>query len=155
MSFPMVTLPSLYHSSILIIISSGSLQKFPGDLLTSTYYNPSNHADILARTEVERRGRYIALLGAPASIGVLYPDLVLLVKQCLKNIPDQRPSTDELLATLQRMKVEVEGEYGGPMRLDIVRVRLAKEVKLKDRRIGELTQLQVRTKVIMKEALTS
>ena len=74
---------------------------------------------------------------------MLYPDLVQLVKQCLQNIPDQRPSTDELLATLQRMKVEVEGEYGGPMRLDMVRVRLAKEVKLKDRRIGELTQLQV------------
>ena len=122
---------------------SASLQKFPGDLLTSTYYNPSNRAVILARTEVERRGRYIALLEAPASIGVLYPDLVQLVKQCLQNIPDQRPSTDELLATLQRMKVEVEGEYGGPMRLDMVRVRLAKEVKLKDRRIGELTQLQV------------
>ena len=74
---------------------------------------------------------------------MLYPDLVTLVKQCLQNIQDQRPSTDELLATLQRMKVEVEGEYGGPMRLDMVRVRLAKEVKLKDRRIGELTQLQV------------
>ena len=122
---------------------SASLQKFPGDLLTSTYYNPSNRAVILARTEVERRGRYIALLEAPAPIGVLYPDLVQLVKQCLQNIPDQRPSTDELLATLQRMKVEVEGEYGGPMRLDMVRVRLAKEVKMKDRRIGELTQLQV------------
>ena len=122
---------------------SGSLQKFPGDLLTSTYYHPSNRADILARTEVERRGRYIALLEAPALLGVLYPDLVQLVKQCLQNIPDQRPGADELLATLQRMKVEVEGEYGVPMSLDIVRVRLAKEVKLKDRRIGELTQLQV------------
>ena len=117
---------------------SASLQKFPGDLLTSTYYDPSNCAAILARTEVERRGRYIALLEAPAPIGVLYPDLVQLVKQCLQNIPDQRPSTDELLATLQRMKVEVEGEYGGPMRLDMVRVRLAKEVKLKDRRIEQL-----------------
>ena len=74
---------------------------------------------------------------------MLYPDLVQLVKQCLQNIPDQRPSTDELLATLQRMKVEVEGEYGGPVKLDMVRVRLAKEVKLKDGRIGELTQLQV------------
>ena len=65
------------------------------------------------------------------------------MKQCLHNVPRQRPSTDELLATLQRMKVEVEGEYGGPVKLDMVRVRLAKEVKLKDRRIGELTQLQV------------
>ena len=122
---------------------SGYLQKFPGDLLTSTYYHPSNRAVILARTEVERRGQYIASLEAPSSIGVLYPDLVQLVKQCLHNGPDQRPSTDELLATLQRMKVEVEGEYGGPMRLDMVRVQLSKEVKLKDKRIEELVQLQV------------
>jgi hypothetical protein len=42
------------------------------------------------------------------------------------------------------MKVEVEGEYGGPVRLDMVRVRLAKEVKVKERRIEELTQQQVR-----------
>ena len=40
--------------------------------------------------------------------------------------------------------MEVEGEYGGiPIRLDMVRVRLAKEVKMKDRRIEELTQHQV------------
>ena len=39
--------------------------------------------------------------------------------------------------------MEVEGEYGGPIRLDMVRVRLAKEVKMKERRIEELTQQQV------------
>ena len=67
---------------------------------------------------------------------MLHSSLVHLVKQCLQNIPGQRPSIDELLAILQGMKVEVEGEYGGPIRLDMVRVRLAKEVK-------ELTQKQV------------
>ena len=96
---------------------------------------------ICGRSELERRGKYIELL--ESFINPLHPGFVQLVKQCLHNVPRQRPSTDELLATLQRMKVEVEGEYGGPMRLDMVRVRLAKEVKLKDRRIGELTQLQV------------
>ena len=96
---------------------------------------------IRGRSELERRGRYVELL--ESFINPLHPALVQLVKQCLHNVPRQRPSTDELLATLQRMKVEVEGEYGGPVKLDMVRVRLAKEVKLKDRRIGELTQLQV------------
>ena len=96
---------------------------------------------IRGRSELERRGRYIELL--ESLINPLHPALVQLVKQCLHNDPRQRPSTDELLATLQRVKAEVEGEYGGPMRLDMVRVRLAKEVKLKDRRIRELTQLQV------------
>ena len=119
------------------------LKKFPGDLLTSTFYDPDNLAIIQARTEVERRGEYIELV--EAHIGVLYPNFVQLVKQCLQNIPNQRPSTDELLATLQRMKVEVEGEYGGsPIRLDMVRVRLAKEVKSNEQRIRELTQQQVR-----------
>ncbi len=38
----------------------------------------------------------------------------------------------------------MEGEYGGgAIRLDLARVRLAKEVKDKDRRIEELTQQQV------------
>ena len=75
---------------------------------------------------------------------MLYPNLVLLVKHCLQDIPDQRPSTDELLVTLQRMKVEVEGKYGGsPIKLDMVRVRLAKEVKSKDEHIKELVQHQV------------
>ena len=96
---------------------------------------------ICGRSELERRGRYIELL--ESLINPLHPPLVQLVKQCLHNIPRQRPSTDELLATLQRMKVEVEGEYGGPMRLDMVRVRLAKEVKIKDRIIGGLTRQQV------------
>ena len=72
-----------------------------------------------------------------------HPALIQLVKQCLHNVPNQRPSTDELLATLQSMKVKVEGEYGGPIRLDMVRVRLAKEVKLNEQRIRELTQQQV------------
>ena len=73
-------------------------------------------------------------------INPLHPVLVQLVKQCLTNDPQQRPNTDELLTRLQRMKEEVEGEYGGPVRLDMVRVRLAKEVKIKDRRIEELVR---------------
>ena len=96
---------------------------------------------ICGRSELERRGRYVDLL--ESFLHPLHPALVQLVKRCLHNVPQQRPSTDELLATLQMMKVGMEGEYGGPMRLDMVRVRLAKEVKLRDRRIGELTQVQV------------
>ena len=115
------------------------MQRFPGDLLPSTFYNDNGF--IQPRTEVQRREQYIELL--EAHIGVLYPNLVLLVRQCLQDIPDQRPSTDELLSTLQRMKVEVEGEYGGPFKLDMVRVRLAKEVKANVTQIEELVQHQV------------
>ena len=72
----------------------------------------------------------------------LYPALVQLIKQCLLNAPDKRPSTDELLTRLQRMRSEMEGAQGGsPMNVDImVRVRMAKELNMKDRQIEELTE---------------
>ena len=116
------------------------MQKFPGDLLPSTFPDPENLGAVQGRTEVERRKKYIDLL----ELGVLcsnHPSLIQLVKQCLHNVPNERPNTDELLIMLQRMKVEVEGEYGGsPIRLDMLRVKLAKEVKMKER---ELTRLRV------------
>ena len=83
---------------------------------------------------------YIDLLESQISSN--HPALVQLVKQCLHNDPRQRPSTDELLATLQRMKVEVEGEYGIQIRLDMEKLRLAKEVK-------ELKQQQVYIILVM------
>ena len=90
---------------------------------------------------MERRERYIAILESEQLRSG--PALVELVKQCLHNAPQQRPSTEEVLALLQGMRAEVEGEYGGPVRLDMVRVRLAKEGKRKDRSLEELTQQQV------------
>ena len=74
-----------------------------------------------------------------------HPALVGLVKQCLHNAPHERPSTEVVLGRLRRLRVEVEGEYGGSgMNLDIiVRVRVAKEMKTKDARIEELTHQQV------------
>lgn len=55
-------------------------------------------------------------------ISTFHPSLVDLVKQCLQNVPDQRPNTDEVLAILQRMKVEVEGVYGdGFIKLDMAK----------------------------------
>ena len=86
---------------------------------------------------------YIQLL--EGKISTEHPALVELVKQCLLNEPRARPSTEELLARLQGMRAEVEGVYGRglPIRLDMVRVRLAKEVREMSRRMEELTQQQV------------
>ena len=87
---------------------------------------------------MERREQYIDQL---ESFCLKHPNLIQLVKQCLNNVPNERPNTDQLLTTLQAMKVEVEGEYGyNLIRLDMVRVRLA---KVKDWKIEELTQQQV------------
>jgi hypothetical protein len=91
---------------------------------------------IRGRSELERREQYIEVLDG--AIGLLHPSLVQLVKQCLHNAPHERPNTDNLLARLQRMKVEVEGEYGGDVvKVDVNRIKLAKEVK-------KLTQQLVR-----------
>ena len=73
-----------------------------------------------------------------------HPTLVHLVKQCLHNVPCERPNIEALLTALQGMRVEMEGEYGGPFKLDMVRLRTIREMKLKDRRIAELTQQQVK-----------
>jgi hypothetical protein len=77
---------------------------------------------------LERREQYIEAL--EGVVGYLHPALVELVKQCLHNAPRERPNTDDLLARLQRMKAEVEGEYGGGVvKVDINRIKLAKKVK--------------------------
>lgn len=94
--------------------------------------------EIRGRTELECRGQYIDLM--EAQIISRHPSLANLIKQCLHNAPHQRPTTDNLLMILQDMKEEVEGEYGGPFKLDMVRVKLVKEVKIKERRIEELTR---------------
>ena len=73
----------------------------------------------------------------------IHPALVELVKQCLHNNPRQRPSTDDLLTRLQGMRAAVEGGYGGTFKLDMVRIKLAKEVEEKNITIEELTQQQV------------
>ncbi len=85
---------------------------------------------------------YIKLL---ESIISAHPALVEVVEQCLHNDPRERPSTLELLTIMQGMRMEVDGQYvdSHPIKLDMVRVRLAKEVREKARRMEELTQQQV------------
>ena len=75
-------------------------------------------------------------------MGRYHPALVELVKECLNNDPDRRPTTDDLLARLQRMREEVE-EGGGAVRFDMSKMKLLKEAKIKDKQIEELTQRQV------------
>ncbi len=76
-----------------------------------------------------------------AQVGPLLPihNLVQLVKQCLHNAPDLRPTTDEVLGSLEGMRVEVEGVYGGSLvKLDMGKVLLAKEMRMKDKRLEEM-----------------
>lgn len=108
-----------------------TLQRFPGSLLP-----PSPNATSQTRNELQRRKKYVALL--EAHIGGILPTLVELVKECLSDAAHQRPGTDDLLDRLQRMRKEVEGEYSvGIVSLDLSRLRLAKELRRKDKLLQE------------------
>ena len=46
---------------------------------------------------------------------------VVLMKQCLHNSPARRPTTEQLVATLEGMRADIEGPYGAIARADAVR----------------------------------
>ena len=111
---------------------------FPGELLSSTYPNPSNPDQLIARSEVDRRQTYMAML--ESMCGASQPGLLGLVRQCLHNIPERRPSSKDFLAGLRVVQSDIERLYGGSVarNFNISNVLCMKEMKDKDRRIQEL-----------------
>ena len=76
--------------------------------------------------------------GLEATCGRSYSILVELVRQCLHNTPERRPSTKDLLSRLRAVRSEVEDAFGGNKQLNIANVIIVKEMKIKDKRIKEL-----------------
>jgi hypothetical protein len=120
---------------------------FPGDLLEHTYADPDRPGRLEGRTEVERRQLYFDQL--------LERDvqLVRLIKTCLHNDPSQRPTAEQLVTELERMKSDVEGPCGKLATVDAVRqVMTAMALKEKsEEKVDELAakeeeiqQLQVK-----------
>ena len=110
--------------------------------MPSTYADPSNQVTIKARSEVERRQKYIGLMERKLSSE--HSGLADLIRQCLHDNPSQRPSTEELLTRLQELKGTLD-QYGAPFRLDMEKVQLAMELKEKDRKMQKLMHRQVNT----------
>ena len=115
-------------------------QVFPGDLLEHTYPDPNNPRQLLARSEVDRRGTYFEHLERVlhrSSAG--YP-LVGVVKQCLENIPEERPTAEQLVRVLEGMKGDIEGMCGELTIVDAVRqVKTTMALKKSKEKIDELT----------------
>ncbi len=111
---------------------------FPGDLLSSTYPNPSNPDQLIARSEVDRRQTYMATL--ETTCGASHPVLLDLVRQCLHNTPERRPSSQDLLVRLREVKTELESVYGRSIvkQLNIASILYLKETKDKEKTIREL-----------------
>ena len=85
---------------------------FPGDLLEPNYPDPNNPRQLLARSEVDRRGTYFEQLeGELSKWNAGYP-LVGVVKQCLENIPEERPTAEQLVRVLEGLKGDFEGSCG-------------------------------------------
>ena len=113
---------------------------FPGELLEHTYPDPNNPRQLLARSEVDRRGTYFERLERVLhreSAG--YP-LVGVVKQCLENIPEERPTAEQLVRVLEGLKGDIEGTCGELMIVDALRqVKTTMALKKSKDKIDELT----------------
>ena len=72
---------------------------------------------------------------------------VQMTKQCLHNSPSRRPTAEQLVATLEGMKVDIEGPYGAVARADAVR----QVVMMKTLREKEVETREKTNEVIAKE----
>ena len=72
-----------------------------------------------------------------------YP-LVCVIKQCLKNVPEERPMAEQLVTVIEGLKGDIEGLYGELTTVDAVRkVKTAMALKERSREsVDELTAKQ-------------
>lgn len=117
-------------SSIIFFMSY--LQIFPDELLEPTYLDPENHERLLARSEVERRQHYIEQLGNIFLSGEQHA-FVQLLRRCLHNDNSLRPTSQELLTSLETLRAGIEGPYGDVARADAVgQVVMIRALKKRD-----------------------
>ena len=135
---------------------------FPGGLLEHMYPDSKNPRQLVGRSEVDRRGTYFEHLERELHRGSAGYPLVGVVKQCLENIPEERPTAEQLVTTLEGMKGAIEGGYGELATVDAVRqVRTMKALKSRSEdKVNELTakdeqiqrlQLQLAVRILQLE----
>ena len=86
---------------------------------------------------MERRQVYIEQLEGQLPNGRRH-QLVQLLKQCLRNIPRQRPTAQDVLTSLAEMRGSIEGPYGDIARIDAARhVVIMKTLREKDAEVNK------------------
>ena len=101
---------SRYNASI-DIFSFGVLtmfvltQTFPKDLLEPTYQGKGKQ--LLARSELDRRDKYMKIVRAMFRRFRRDHPLIQLVKWCLENFPDDRPTADQVIDLIQSAVDEI------------------------------------------------
>ena len=106
--------------------------------MPSTYPDPENAAQLIARSEVKRRGDYIDQLRQ--QLGERHP-MVQMVTQCLQNDPLKRPSAEEVLQQLEEMRSQVEDPH-----MQLTKLQM---VKLLENLQAHVQQLQVSVHVFI------
>ena len=102
--------------------------------------DPEDRHRLIARSEVERRRQYIEHLENKFPTGEQHP-FVHLVKRCLHNDPSERPASEELVASLEQMKADIEGPYGEVARIDAVRqVVMMRALRKRETEVREKTE---------------
>ena len=101
------------------------IQEFPRELLPATFTD-GNTRQLCARSEIQRRDKYISVLHQMMSKEHL---LTHIIKRCLNNIPDERPSALQVLENLQAVSNSIRSssddvycEYQRASKLDLIKM---------------------------------
>ena len=98
---------------------------FPCDLKSSTYNDPES-GEVKGRSEVQRREVYFSQLEETMSSS--YPELIAAVRSCLNNLPEKRPSVDDLLRELAAAREEIKKVHGVE-HVDVKHILARKEIE--------------------------
>ena len=100
------------------------IQEFPCDLLPATY-TPENKRQLCARSEIERREKYISILYQKMGKRHL---LTNIIEKCLDNLTDERPSALQVLENLKEISKKIKcsqddyHEFQHTSKLDLVKM---------------------------------
>ena len=122
---------SFGHLALYIIIQ----EEVFTHLLGPTYPDPSNPGKVIGRSEVERRSYYFEKLSSQFASS---HDIPTVIKDCLSDLPDSRPTADSVIKVLEEMQrghVDEYGKLSGLNRFDIAeKLRFgAEDFKIQER----------------------